>query len=106
VWHFIPYPSNINLISTEIPDKFMLYPNYPNPFNPDTKINFDISLTTNVKILIYDISGRVVANILNQRMNPGKYGFTFSGKELSSGIYLLRLETEYYSAISRLVLMK
>jgi 5-formaminoimidazole-4-carboxamide-1-beta-D-ribofuranosyl 5'-monophosphate synthetase len=84
----------------------MLYPNYPNPFNPDTKINFDISLTTNVKILIYDISGRVVANILNQRMNPGKYGFTFSGKELSSGIYLLRLETEYYSAISRLVLMK
>lgn len=106
IWYFIPMTSVINPISSEIPDKFMLYPNYPNPFNPDTKINFDISRTTNVKIFIYDISGRVVANILNHRMNPGKYNFTFSGKELSTGIYFLRLETEDYSAINRLVLIK
>jgi photosystem II stability/assembly factor-like uncharacterized protein len=106
VWYFIPMTSSFNLISSEITDKFMLHPNYPNPFNPDTKINFDIAKTSNVKILIYDISGRIVANILNHQMNPGKYSFTFSGKDLSTGIYFLSLNTEYYSDKIRLVLLK
>lgn len=106
VWYFIPMTSSFNLISSEIPDKFMLHPNYPNPFNPDTKINFDIAQSSNVKIIVYDISGRVVANILNHRMSPGKYSFTFSGKNLSSGIYFLSFYNEYYSGIIRLVLLK
>lgn len=106
VWHFIPYPSNINLISSEIPDKFMLHPNYPNPFNPDTKINFDIAQTTNVKIVVYDISGRAVANLVNGRMSPGKYSMNFSAKNLSTGIYYLRFETEYFTSILRLALIK
>ena len=106
VWHFIPYPSNINLISSEIPGKFMLHPNYPNPFNPDTKINFDIAQTTNVKIVVYDISGRAVANLVNGRMSPGKYSMNFSGKNLSTGIYYLRFETEYFTSILRLALIK
>lgn len=106
VWYFIPMTSSFNLISLEIPDKFMLHPNYPNPFNPETKINFDIAQSSNVKIIVYDISGRVVANILNHRLNPGKYSFTFSGKDLSSGMYFLRFNSEYFSNTIRLVLIK
>lgn len=105
-WWFISLPDNISGNGSEIPDKFNLYQNYPNPFNPETKINFDIPEFSNVKISVYDISGKLVSVLINNKLNSGKYSVSFSGKKISSGVYFARLETQTYSSIIRMILIK
>lgn len=96
----------INQISSEIPDKYNLYQNYPNPFNPETNIKFDIAKTGTVKLKIYDLLGKEVESLYSGKLNAGKYEFKFNGKNLASGIYFYKLETENYNKILRMVLIK
>lgn len=96
----------IETISTEIPDKFALYQNFPNPFNPETKIKFDISLFNNVKILIYDILGREIETIIDQSLNPGTYELSFNASDLPSGIYYYRLVTNDFSETRKMTLIR
>jgi len=79
--------------SEEIPIVYALSQNYPNPFNPSTKINFDLPKAGFVTINVYDISGRLVKQLANQQMSPGKYTVTFDSHELnlSSGVYFYRI---------------
>lgn len=81
----------IKQTSTEIPDDFKLYQNYPNPFNPETKIGFKIKSSKYVKLIIYDITGKEIIKLVNQKMNAGEYEYTFNGESLSSGIYFYSL---------------
>ena len=105
-WWFISQPDNISGNGSEIPDKFNLYQNYPNPFNPETKINFDIAENSNVKLSVYDMSGRLVYVLVDHKLNSGKYSIGFSGKDIGSGVYFARLETPAYSSIIRMILIK
>ncbi|MBN8584355.1 MAG: T9SS type A sorting domain-containing protein [Ignavibacteria bacterium] len=84
----------IEPISNNIPNEFRLFQNYPNPFNPVTTIEFELPIEDNIKILVYDILGREVNRINENRLKAGKYKFEFSGEALSSGIYFYTL---YYS---------
>ena len=93
-------------ISGFIPTEYNLYQNYPNPFNPETKINFDIAENSNVKLSVYDMSGRLISVLIDNKLNSGKYSVSFSGKELGSGVYFARLETPAYSSIIRMILIK
>lgn len=90
----LPQPIGIEPISNIIPEKFELYQNYPNPFNPKTIINYDLRITSDVKLKVYDLLGREVMTLVNQRLQAGKYEASFDGINLSSGIYFYRIETD------------
>ncbi len=98
---------SIEQISSEIPSDFNLYQNYPNPFNPTTKIRFDISNSEEVKLVVHDILGRVISVLVNERLSPGIYEYTFeAGSDLSSGVYFYTLQTGKASVTKRMVFNK
>jgi len=82
----------------DIPTKFALHNNYPNPFNPITNIRFDLPEATYVTITIYDITGREVVKLVNRNMNPGYRHLIWNardkyGHNVSSGIYIYQMRT-------------
>ncbi len=90
-----------------IPAEFKLLQNYPNPFNPETNINYSIPEETNVTIKLYDVIGREVKVLVNERKQPGKYTIKFKGGEICSGVYFYRLTTSSgYTAVKKLVILK
>ncbi len=90
----------------DVPDNFVLHQNYPNPFNPVTTIRFDLAKATDVKLTIYDISGRRVQELVNSSMNAGSYDLRWNAGHLSSGMYLYRIETPEFTATNKLLLLK
>ena len=100
----------INPINTEIPLFYKLHQNYPNPFNPLTKINFEIpnskSFDETVLLQVYDVSGRLVHTIINQKMVPGTYSVSFDGSDAASGIYFYTLEADNFRDAKKMVLVK
>lgn len=98
--------TGINQISSAVPDKFNLYNNYPNPFNPATVIKFDVAKSQLVKIVVYDLLGQEVSTLINQNMSPGSYEVDFNAGGLSSGMYFYRIETAGYIQTNRMMLIK
>lgn len=102
-------PIGIQVISSEIPQKFALYNNYPNPFNPVTKINFDIpnlSGDKKVQVVIYDILGNQVELLVNQELIAGKYSVDWNAANYSSGIYFYRINAGSYTDTRKMILVK
>ncbi|HEY5534030.1 MAG TPA: T9SS type A sorting domain-containing protein [Ignavibacteria bacterium] len=93
-------------ISTEIPSGFSLSQNYPNPFNPVTKIKFDIPKSSNVKLTVYDITGKEISILANQKVSTGSYEVEFNGENNPSGVYFYRLTTDEFSETKKMILMK
>jgi len=89
-----------------IPDDFKLFPNYPNPFNPETKIRYDLPQDTHVKINVYNIAGHYIKNLVNENKNAGSYEVIFDGSELASGVYFYSLEAGAYRDVKKLILLK
>jgi alpha-amylase len=85
---------------------FRLYQNYPNPWNPETTINYSIAKEGNVKLTIYNAVGSKVAVIVNEYKPAGSYSVQFNAGNLSSGIYLYRLESGNYSTEKKFILLK
>ncbi|MBL8017707.1 MAG: DUF2341 domain-containing protein [Ignavibacteria bacterium] len=96
----------VSQTGAEIPKVFSLYQNYPNPFNPVTNIRFDIPKESSVKITIFDALGRVVKDIVNQRMQPGSYSVDWNASSYSSGIYFYRIQAGDYVNEMKMVLVK
>lgn len=97
---------SINQISTQVPEKFNLYNNYPNPFNPTTRIKFEIPKNVKVSLKVFDILGREVASLVNSELNAGVYEYTFEGARLSSGIYFYTLKTDDFIETKKMLLVK
>jgi hypothetical protein len=85
---------------------FALHNNYPNPFNPVTAIKFDIPFETQVKLLVYDALGREVAVLVNGKLEPGSHSVTLNAGQFASGIYFYKLESEEFTEIKKMVLVK
>ncbi|MCE1166277.1 MAG: T9SS type A sorting domain-containing protein [Bacteroidetes bacterium] len=105
-WNFSTAINHITKIGSEIPTSFSLSQNYPNPFNPTTKIKFDIPTFSNVRINIYDITGREIYNLVNETLTPGSYQTSFDGLELNSGIYFYKLITKNFTETKKMLLLK
>ncbi len=73
------------------PSEFVLYQNFPNPFNPSTKISFDLKKEEIVKLEVFDLLGNKISSIVNKNLKPGNYSYIFSPNNLSSGIYFYTL---------------
>jgi photosystem II stability/assembly factor-like uncharacterized protein len=102
----LSYLTGVKTISTQIPGKFSLQQNYPNPFNPSTKISFSLPVNSFVKLSVYNLLGREVANLVNEKLSAGSYAYDFNGEVLSSGVYYYKMETENFSETKKMVLLK
>jgi hypothetical protein len=91
---------------TTIPTEFKLYQNYPNPFNPVTSIKYDIAKSTLVKIRIYDVTGKLVEELINQNMEAGAYEANWNGTNNASGVYFYKIEAGDYTKVMKMVLVK
>ncbi|TRZ64397.1 T9SS C-terminal target domain-containing protein [bacterium] len=98
--------TGINNISSNVPKEYKLYNNYPNPFNPVTRIKYDLPKSSIVKIILYDILGREVEIIVNEKQNAGTFEITFNASQYPSGVYFYRLTTEGFSETKRMLLVK
>lgn len=83
--------TNIKYFSNKIRSTFSLEQNYPNPFNPITKITYYLHKSSDIKLLIFDITGKRIREISEQHQQAGSYEYTFDGTGLSSGVYFYRL---------------
>ena len=99
-------PIGIQNISSEIPSGYKLSQNYPNPFNPVTNIEFSIPSKGNVKLTVFDITGKEVGLLINDVLSPGTYKFDFNANHLSSGTYFYRLVAGDYVETKKMVLVK
>lgn len=93
-------------ISTEIPFIFSLSQNSPNPFNPTTKIKFDISQSGFTTLKIFDLTGKEIQTLVNEGLKPGVYEVEFEGSQLNSGIYFYRLTSGEYLESKKMILIK
>ena len=98
--------TGIQPVNNIVPDKFSLRQNYPNPFNPVTNIDFSIPQAGQVKMQVYDVTGKVVAELVNSRLNAGTYKVDFDASKLSSGVYFYKIEAEGFTAIKKMMLVK
>ena len=88
------------------PVTFYLYQNYPNPFNPVTQINYELRMTNFVKLQVYDILGKTVAVLLNEKQSPGSYKVEFNADNLPGGVYFVRMEAGDFTDVKRMILLK
>jgi hypothetical protein len=108
--------NRIKLEKTVIPEEFILYHNYPNPFNPTTTITFDILRTSDVEVAIYNIIGQKVTTLVSQELTPGTYSTVWDARNsmnvtVNSGVYYVRMIARYrgieqYSAINKILFVK
>ena len=98
-------PNSSNVMSN-VPKEFSLNQNFPNPFNPITKIQYVIPQNGYVSLKVYDILGREIQTLVNEYKNAGYYNVTFDGSNLSSGVYIYKLNAGAYSDIKKMILIK
>jgi hypothetical protein len=98
--------TGIENISTEIPSSYSLGQNYPNPFNPMCNVQFSMCNSGNVKIIVYNVQGREVQTLVNERLSAGTYEVKFDGSMLTSGVYFYRMVTKDYSETKRMLMIK
>jgi len=89
-----------------MPFEYRLEQNFPNPFNPSTVIQFSVPEQTHVALVVYDLLGRQVLNLVDSDLSAGNYSVTFDASGLSSGVYIYRLEAGSYINTKRLVYTK
>jgi len=97
-------------LSTEVeigvPNNFYLSQNYPNPFNPGTVINYQLPSFSNVKLTVYDMSGKEVKSLVSGNQEAGYYSIKFNASELSSGIYFYTLKADNFVETKKMTLVK
>ena len=103
----------INPESNQIPEQFSLAQNYPNPFNPSTIIKFDIAKTGFVTLKIYNILGKEIKTLVNEKLDAGSYSISWNANDFQSGVYFYRIaihsdriKTEGFSDVKRMILIK
>jgi flagellar hook assembly protein FlgD len=85
---------------------YKLFQNYPNPFNPATNIRYSIKENGIVTIKIYDILGKEIATLVNEKQSPGMYEVTWDASQYSSGIYFYKLTAGEFSEVKKMILIK
>ena len=86
--------------------QFHMSQNYPNPFNPRTIVSYQVSGVSSVKLAVYDILGREVAVLVNEKKPAGTYEVMFDGSGLPSGVYIYRLVAGSFVDSKRMILLK
>jgi hypothetical protein len=103
-------PSNSNIMDVdepaEVPTDYSLLQNYPNPFNPTTTIQYSIPKDEYVKLVVYDVTGKVVKELVSGHKSAGKYNVEFNASSYVSGTYYYKIEAGTYKNVQKMMLMK
>lgn len=103
----IAYESNFPVYVENNPVTiYVLEPNFPNPFNPSTEINFSLAKSGNISLIIYDLSGSEVDTLVDGFMEEGKHSVIFNARGLNSGVYFYRLKTDNFTSTRKMLLLK
>jgi hypothetical protein len=96
------------LVSADVlPDKYSLEQNYPNPFNPSTKIEFSITEDGgNVTLTIYNALGQKVAELVNSKLDAGRYSYNWNADDEATGIYIYELRTDKFVSVKKMILLR
>ncbi|MDQ3019498.1 MAG: T9SS type A sorting domain-containing protein [Bacteroidota bacterium] len=97
---------NENIFLLNVPEHYVLSQNYPNPFNPKTIIKYELGITDFVQTKVYDVMGKEIISLVNQKQNTGKYKINFDGSNLPSGIYYYKLVAGTASITRKMLLLK
>lgn len=89
-----------------VPTEIALEQNYPNPFNPMTTIPFTLSRSSRVSLQIFNLQGRHVCTLLENRLAPGRYEISFDGGQFASGVYIYRLRADQLAFSGKMILLK
>lgn len=111
-WIYKPnFTVDVKEESSIVPIEYQLYPVYPNPFNPQTTIKFDIARTSFAKVKVYNILGKEITTLLEKELTPGSYSLSWeardsNGRLLPTGVYLIRFTADKYTKTIKTILMK
>jgi hypothetical protein len=101
------WPIYINVPIEPIKENaYMLSQNYPNPFNPTTEISYSLDQSANVKLVVFDVTGREIATLVDGMQSSGSHKVVFGGANLSSGIYFYKIETGKKVLVKKMILVK
>lgn len=107
---YIPSITNLSEIKTyqhTIVNNFELHQNFPNPFNPNTTIQFDLPYQSKISLKIINILGQEISVLVNnETLDMGRYNYNFNGSSLPSGVYFYILESEKFRNVKKMVLIK
>ncbi|MCI0449359.1 MAG: YCF48-related protein [Chlorobi bacterium] len=93
-------------ISTEVPKNFLLYQNFPNPFNPTTSIRFAIPKESFVKLAVYDMLGKKIQTLVSESLIPATYEVKWNAEGFSSGIYFYKIQAGDYTDVKKMSVIK
>lgn len=108
----IPLSINIDVVNvsidadSDLPNEITLYQNYPNPFNPSTQISFALPKSEHVQLSVFNVSGQMIVELINDQMPAGVHQVTFDAQGLSSGTYIYQLKTSDGVLNKKLLLIK
>lgn len=85
---------------------FVLVQNYPNPFNPSTVISYIIPSSSDVRIEVYDVLGKLIKTLVDEKQETGIYKVNFNAEELSNGIYFYKMHAGNFMAIKKMIILK
>jgi flagellar hook assembly protein FlgD len=106
IWYVL-IQSPVGISNNEgIATGFSLGQNYPNPFNPVTTLEFQIAKSESVQINVYDILGRKLETLINEKLNQGTYELKWDASDYSSGVYYYRLTVGNFSDTKKMILIK
>ncbi|MFC1570055.1 FlgD immunoglobulin-like domain containing protein, partial [bacterium] len=94
-----------------VPLTYQLHQNHPNPFNPTTQIQYDLPKASEVHLVVYDMLGKEVVLLLQQKQSAGRYQVTWNGKDgfgqqVSSGIYIYQLQARSFQQVRKMLLVR
>lgn len=102
----MPLIRPVDIENEEIAGEFKLYQNYPNPFNPATVISYDLATSSRVNISVYDILGRKITTLIDKFQNAGNYQVNWDASELSSGVYIYKINAGDFTQSRQMMLIK
>ncbi len=106
IYNFTTSPVSLYPNENQYPKMFKLYPNYPNPFNPLTKMIFDIPKQDLVTLKVFDVLGREVSTLVNVQLKPGTYEVDWDGSSFASGVYYYKLISGEFVETKKMILLK
>ena len=96
----------IPALSTSIPNEYKLHQNYPNPFNPTTNIRFDLQKSSYTKLIVYDILGKEISTLVNEKLSAGSYKVEWNATGYPSGVYFYKIVTNDFVDVKKMLLIK
>lgn len=98
--------TNVNGIGNEVPTEASLSNNYPNPFNPSTRIEYAIPKNSFVTLKVYDNLGREITTLVSEMKTAGKYSLDFHANNLAAGVYFYKITADNFTDVKKMILVK